>query len=93
MRSVSPIAVREHRLYEFRGAKATGGGGHYAYEVSPMQIFTGRTTIIVFGSKKALIKAAARELREVHQAQAASRLSPPAPGSLEGQLPCQRKQR
>ncbi len=91
MRSVSPIKVRKHRLYEFRGAKATGGGGRY--EVSPMEIFTGRTTIIVFGSEKSLIKTAARELREVHQAQAAPRLSPPARGFLQQKLPCQRKRR
>ncbi|HEY7950231.1 MAG TPA: hypothetical protein VID51_05285 [Solirubrobacterales bacterium] len=91
VRSVSPIKVRKHRLYEFRGAKATGGGGRY--EVSPMEIFTGRTTIIVFGSEKSLIKTAARELREVHQAQAAPRLSPPARGFLQQKLPCQRKRR
>ncbi len=36
-----------------------------------MEIFTGRTTIIVFGNEKPLIKTAARELREVHRAQAA----------------------
>ncbi len=89
MRSVSPIKVRKHHLYEFRGAKATGGDGRY--EVSPMEIFTGRTTIIIFGDEKPLIKTAARELREVHRAQAASRLHPPAPGSLEEKLPCQRK--
>jgi hypothetical protein len=89
VRSVSPIKVRKHHLYEFRGAKATGGGGRY--EVSPMEIFTGRTTIIVFGNEKPLVKTAARGLREVHEAQAASRLPPPAPDSLKEELPCQRK--
>lgn len=83
-------SIKRH-LYEFRGAKATGGGGRY--EVSPMEIFTGRTTIVVFGNEKPLIKAAARELREVHRAQAVSRLLPPAQGSLTGKLPCQRKRR
>jgi hypothetical protein len=58
-----------------------------------MEIFTGRTTIVVFGNERSLIKVAARELREVHRNQAASRLPPPAPGSLEGKLPCQRKRR
>lgn len=87
MRSVS----RNRHLYEFRGAKATGGGGRY--EISPMEIFTGRTTVIVFGDEKSLIKTAARELREVHEAQAAPRLLSPAPGSLKGELPCQRKRR
>lgn len=92
VRSVSPIKVRKHHLYEFRGAIATGGG-RGRYEVSPMEIFTGRTTIIVFGNETPLIKTAARELREVHQVQAASRLLPPAQGSLEEKLPCQRKRR
>lgn len=90
VRSVSPVKVRKHRLYEFRGAKATGGGDG-PYEVSPMEIFTGRTTIIVFGGDRSLIKTAARALREVHQTQAAPRLSPPARGSLQHKLPCQRK--
>ena len=89
VRSVSPIEVRKHHLYEFRGAKATGGDGRY--EVSPMEIFTGHTTIIVFGDERSLIKTAARELREVHRTQAAPRLSPPARGSLQQKLPCQRK--
>lgn len=89
VRSLSSIKFRKHHLYEFRGAKATGGGGRN--EVSPMEIFTGRTTIIVFGNETPLIKTAARELREVHRAQAASRLPPPARGSLKGKLPCQRK--
>jgi hypothetical protein len=91
VRSVDPTKVRKHHLYGFRGAKATGGSGRH--EVSPMEIFTGRTTIILFGAKKSLIKTAARELREVHRTQAASRLPPPARGSLEEKLPCQRKRR
>ncbi|HUC08038.1 MAG TPA: hypothetical protein VMR96_08105 [Solirubrobacterales bacterium] len=87
---VRSIGSKRH-LYEFRGAKATGVGGRV--EVSPMEISTGRSTIIVFGNDKPLIKAAARELREVHQTQAASRFPPPARGSLEGKLPCQLKRR
>ncbi len=90
VRSFGSISRKRH-LYEFRGAKATGGGGRY--EISPMEIFTGRTTIVVFGNEKSLIKSAARELREVHRTQAASRLPPPAPGSLEEKMPCQRKRR
>ena len=89
MRSFSSIKFRKRHLYEFRGAKATGGGGRY--EVSPMEIFTGRTTIVVFGNEKPMIKTAARELREVHRAESASRLPPPARGSLKEKLPCQRK--
>ncbi len=91
VRSFSSIKFRKRHLYGFRGAKATGGGGRY--EISPMEIFTGRTTIVIFGNEKPLIKTAARELREVHQAQAASRLPRPARGSLKERLPCQRKRR
>ena len=91
MRSFSSITFRKRHLYEFRGAKATGGGGRY--EISPMEIFTGRTTIVVFGDEKPLIKTAARELREVHRAQLASRLPRPARGSLKEGLPCQRRRR
>jgi len=91
VRSFSSIKFRKRHLYEFRGAKATGGGGRY--EISPMEIFTGRTTIVVFGDETPLIRTAAHELREVHRAQEASRLPRPAPGSLEEKLPCQRRRR
>lgn len=80
---------RERGLYEFRGAKATGGGGRY--ELAPMEIFTGRSTVVIFANEKPVLKAAARQLREVHSAQPPSRLPPPAPGSLRGKLPCQVK--
>ncbi len=89
MRSFSSIKSRKRHLYEFRGAKATGGGGHY--EVSPMEIFTGRTTVVVFGNEKSLIKTAARALHGVHRTQAAPRLPPPARGSLKEKLSCQRE--
>ncbi len=91
VRSFSSIKFRKRHLYGFRGAKATGGGGRF--EISPMEIFTSRTTIVIFSNEKPLIKTAARELREVHQAQTASRLPRPARGSLKERLPCQRKRR
>lgn len=80
---------RKRRLYDFRGAKATGGGGRY--ELSPMEIFTGRTTVVIFGNQKSVVKSAARQLRKVSQEAPQSSLPPPAPGSLGGRLPCQRK--
>lgn len=91
VRSFGSIKFRKRHLYGFQGAKATGGGGRY--EISPMEIFTGRTTIVIFGNEKLLIKTAARQLREVHQVQAAPRLPHPARGSLMEKLPCQRKRR
>jgi hypothetical protein len=78
-----------HRLYDFKGAKARGGGGRY--EISPMEIFTGRATVVVWGDEKALVKAAARALREVGASEPQQRLRAPVPGSLGGKLPCQKK--
>lgn len=91
VRSFSSITFRKRHLYKFRGTRATGGSD--LYEVVPMEIFTGRTTIVVFGNDKSLIKSAARELREVHQDAASPRLPPPAAGSIRGKLPCQRIRR
>ncbi len=54
-----------------------------------MEIFTGRTTVVIFGNGGSVTKAAARQLRNVHQNHAPSRLPAPAPGSLEEKLPCQ----
>lgn len=54
-----------------------------------VEIFTGRTTITIGGgSDPKMLRAALRQLRDVHQAKP-SRLPPPAPGSLSGKLPCQ----
>jgi hypothetical protein len=80
---------RKRGLYDFRGAKATGGGGRY--EVSPMEIFTGRTTVVIFGDGKSVIKSAARQLRNIRQTGEQSLLPRPVPGSLRGNLPCQHK--
>lgn len=86
---LGPRKRTKRNLYDFRGAKATGGGG--PYELSPMEIFTGRTTVVIWGNEKNVIKSAARQLREVGQKQPSLHLPPPVPGSLWGKLPCQRK--
>lgn len=77
---------RNRQLYDFRGAKATGGGGGG----SPMEIFTGRTTVVIFANERSVAEAAARQLRNVHQDRPPSRLPPPVAGSLGEKLPCQR---
>jgi virginiamycin B lyase len=86
---------RNKKLFGFRGAQAywfpglpLEGGG--VAEVGPLEIFTGRVTVVVFAETKKLSFAAARALRTVRQAQPAP-LPPPAPGSLSGKLPCQTK--
>jgi hypothetical protein len=72
-------------FFNFRGTKAawvpTAGG---------LEIYTGRTTVVIFAYSRSLTMAAARQLRRVGQTQAPARLGPPAHGSLGGKLPCQR---
>jgi hypothetical protein len=81
----APIGLdRGAPLRPFRGARA-----RFARAEHSIEIFTGRTTITIGGgSDPKLLKTALRQLREVHQKEP-TRLSPPAPGSLSGKLPCQ----
>jgi len=76
-----------HKLHVFdiRGAKASRGAGG-----SEVEIFTGRTTVVLFAYTRKLAMTASRQLRRVGQAQPPSLLPPPVPGSLRGSLPCQR---
>ena len=76
-------------LFDLRGAKATGGGG--APEIGPLEIFTGRTTVVIGVNERSTAKSAARQLRDVKATGRSSHLPPPAPGSLRGELPCQRR--
>lgn len=72
-------------FFKFRGARAawvpTAGG---------LEIYTGRTTVVIFGYTRRLIMAAARQLRAVGQTEPPSLLPPPAPGTMQGKLHCQR---
>jgi hypothetical protein len=71
-------------LRYFRGAKAV-----FSPLEGSVEIFTGRTTISIGGAGyPKMLRAALRQLREVHQAKP-TRLPPPVPGSLTGKLPCQ----
>jgi hypothetical protein len=80
---------RRHELYDFRGAKATGGKGGVE-NGSPIEVFTGRTTVVIGSRDPRVLKTAAQQLREV-RATRPQTLPPPAPGSLWGKLSCQRK--
>jgi hypothetical protein len=77
-------------LYDFHGAKAAGGkkGGVGS---SSIEVFTGRTTVIVGSGDPSVLETAARQLRSVRATQPQSSLPPPARGSLWGKLPCQRR--
>lgn len=84
-------ALGENRkTYPFNGARASGATDD-RYELSPMEIFTGRATVVIFGYEKAVVKAAARALRKVGASEPQRRLPAPVPGSLGGKLPCQKR--
>ena len=83
------ICTRFPRLYRYprsaprtsplRGAQSLPAGGG-------LDIYTGRTTVVIFGEDGRAISAA---LRRVADDVAPETLPPPAPGALEGELPCQ----
>lgn len=77
--------LRDARLFDFRGAKATRptGGGP-----AVLEIYTGRTTVTVSAENRNVLDSAAQALRGVRQRHPTS-LPPPVPGSLTGELPCQ----
>jgi hypothetical protein len=84
----STFGFRGARAHWFPGIKVEGMKG--LQESGPLEIFTGRVTVVVFAESKQLAFAAARALRTVNQAHP-TRLAPPAPGSLAGKLACQTK--
>jgi len=73
---------RKLHLFDFHGAKATGGTGG-----SRLEIFTGRTTVVIFARGQNIARAAARRLRDVRPSHRSSRLPPPDPGALGGNCP------
>jgi hypothetical protein len=85
----SALSGKRH-LYDFRGAKATGGKGG-PEGGSPIEVFTGRTTVVIWADNRNILKAAARNLRDVRASKPQLHLPPPVPGSLWGKLACQRK--
>lgn len=66
-------------------------GASILYGCSGFEVFTGRTTVVILGTRGSYVRTAARELRDVRQAQRPALLPPPAPGSLRGDLPCRGK--
>jgi hypothetical protein len=70
--------------FDFRGTKASWRRGR------GFEVYAGRTTVVIFGSRGSVLKAA-RQLRDVRQASRPSLLPPPVPGSLQGKLTCQRR--
>lgn len=75
------------KLFAFRGAKATGSGRIE----DPLEIFTGRTTIVISAKQAKVAMTAARRLRDVRQTRPTDGLPAPVAGSLQGRLPCQQK--
>ena len=77
--------LREARLFDFRGAKATRPTGRGP---AALEIYTGRTTVTITAENRNVLNSAAQALRGVRQ-EHPSALPPPVPGSLRGELPCQ----
>ena len=71
-------------MFDFRGTKAARERGR------GFEVFTGHTTVVIYGTRGRFVKSAARQMRDVRQVDRPS-LPPPAPGTLWGDLPCQRK--
>lgn len=51
-----------------------------------LDVYTGQTTVVIFGANKSQV---IRSLIPVGDDAGPNKLPPPAPGSLEGKLPCQ----
>lgn len=73
------------RLFDFRGAKAAWVG-----TARSLEVYTGRTTVVIFARSRSIAWSAARLLRNIKSSHASS-FPPPVPGSLWGELPCQGK--
>jgi hypothetical protein len=75
------------RLFDFRGAKASkpmrGGAA--------LEIFTGRTTVTIDAENQDVLDSALQGLRNVRRDRPSLSLPPPVPGSLSGELPCQKR--
>lgn len=73
-------------LFNLRGAKAA-----WVRSAGSLEVYTGRTTVVIFANHRRVARLASRLLRSARQDHPPARLRPPAPGSLWGKLPCQRK--
>jgi hypothetical protein len=63
-------------MFDFRGTKAARERGR------GFEVFTGHTTVVIYGTRGRFVKSAARQLRDVRQADRPALLPPPAPGTL-----------
>jgi hypothetical protein len=72
-------------LFHYRGAEAA-----WVRTAGSFEIYTGRTTVVIFARSRGIARSAARLLRAMKSSHP-SPLPPPVPGSLWGELPCQRK--
>jgi hypothetical protein len=84
----SAISGKRH-LYAFRARRRRGKGGLEGG--SPIEVFTGRTTVVIWAEDRNILKTAARQLRDIRAAGSQLHLPPPISGSLWGKLPCQQK--
>jgi hypothetical protein len=77
-------APRAESTISIRGVPAA-----FYEEGTRLEIQTGRSTVVIFGESRELISQVAAALRGVNRLVTASdRLPPPAPGAVDGKLPC-----
>lgn len=69
------------------GVRIRGVDGLFFEGGYRLELVTGKTTIVLFGERRRLLRVA-RALRPVGASKPARRLPPPAPGALSGRLRC-----
>lgn len=83
------ICARFPALYRQPAPRTSPLGGAQALRIGGggLDVYTGRTTVVIFGGDGSSVVPL---LRRVSDGVAPTALPPPAPGALEGKLPCQR---
>jgi hypothetical protein len=72
--------------FPFRGAKAA-----WIPTAGSFEVYTGRTTVVIFANSRRTAKRVGRGLRGIRATEVPERLPRPARGSLHGDLRCQRR--
>jgi hypothetical protein len=75
------------RLMKLRGARAI-----WRWAIGGLEVYTGRTTIVIFAAGRRVALNVAAALRSVRASGPVGRLTPPARGALHGDLGCQQKE-
>jgi hypothetical protein len=77
--------TRPPKTFRLRGARAA-----WVRSAGSLDVYTGKTTVVIFADGRDLALRAARSLRNVRHAERPGSLRPPARGAMRGKLRCQR---